>query len=58
MFELNCEELIPGCDRVIRADTQAEVFRRAVQQLNRMGVERLTPLMLDNLRQRTAERPN
>lgn len=58
MFELNCEGVIPGCQRVIRAESQAEVFRRAVQQAHQSGVEKLTPAMIDGLRSKTTELPN
>ncbi|KAB0679823.1 DUF1059 domain-containing protein [Aureimonas leprariae] len=58
MFELDCQGVIPGCQRVIRAESQAEVFRRAVQQAHQSGVEKLTPDMLDVLRERTTELPN
>jgi predicted small metal-binding protein len=55
MFELNCDGVIPGCKRVIRAETQAEVFRRAVRQAQQMGVDTLTPTMVEELRERTTE---
>ncbi|GGE19282.1 hypothetical protein GCM10011390_43120 [Aureimonas endophytica] len=58
MFELNCHGVIPGCDRVIRAESQAEVFRRAVQQAHQSGVEKLTPNLIDQLRDKTTELPN
>lgn len=58
MFELNCHGVIPGCQRVIRAESQAEVFRRAVEQAHQSGVETLTPNMVVELRERTTELPN
>lgn len=55
MFELNCAGVIPGCDRVIRAESQAEVLRRAVMQARQLGVDRITPNMLDAFRNKTTE---
>lgn len=55
MFELNCAGVIPGCERVIRAESQAEVLRRAVVQAKQLGVDRITPSMLDAFRDRTTE---
>ncbi|NDV85658.1 DUF1059 domain-containing protein [Aurantimonas aggregata] len=58
MYELDCSGVIPGCQRVIRAETQAEVFRRAVVQAKQLGVEKITPTMLDTMRQKTQELSN
>ena len=58
MYELNCAGVIPGCERVIRAESQAEVVRRAVVQARQLGVERITPLMMDSFRTGTQELPN
>ncbi|WP_185983527.1 DUF1059 domain-containing protein [Aureimonas mangrovi] len=55
MFELKCAGVIPGCERVIRAESEAEVVRRAVVQAKQMGVDRITPVMLDALRGATVE---
>lgn len=51
MFELNCAGVIPGCDRVIRAESEAEVIRRAVVQAKQLGVYEITPKMMDAFRQ-------
>ncbi|WP_019997869.1 DUF1059 domain-containing protein [Aureimonas ureilytica] len=51
MFELNCSGVIPGCDRVIRAESQAEVIRRAVEQAKQLGVPSITPRMMDAFRE-------
>ncbi len=56
MYELDCDGVIPGCARVIRAESQAEVVRRAVAQAKRLGVERIPPMMLDAFRDKTTER--
>jgi predicted small metal-binding protein len=56
MYELNCAGVIPGCIRVIRAETQAEVVRRAVVQAKQLGVERIPPKMLDAFRDQTTEK--
>ena len=58
MFELNCAGVIPGCERVIRADSQAEVVRRAVMQARQLGVDRITPSMMDSFREATTEYRN
>ncbi|MBB4002414.1 MAG: DUF1059 domain-containing protein [Aurantimonas endophytica] len=58
MYELDCSGVIPGCQRIIRAETQAEVFRRAVVQAKQLGVARITPKMLDTMRQKTREMAN
>jgi predicted small metal-binding protein len=58
MYELDCSGVIPGCQRIIRAESQAEVFRRAVVQAKQLGVDRITPTMLDTMRQKTQELPN
>ncbi|HEX2017357.1 MAG TPA: DUF1059 domain-containing protein [Aurantimonas sp.] len=58
MYELDCSGVIPGCQRIIRAESQAEVFRRAVVQARQLGVDRITPAMLDTMRQNTQELPN
>ncbi|MBB3950414.1 DUF1059 domain-containing protein [Aureimonas jatrophae] len=50
MYELNCAGVIPGCDRVIRAESEAEVIRRAVIQAKQLGVETITPRMMDAFR--------
>lgn len=55
MYELDCSGVIPGCARVIRADTESEVFSRAVMQARRMGYDRLPSSMLDGFRQNMAE---
>ena len=55
MFELNCSGVIPGCNRVIRADSQAEVIRRAVEQAKQLGVPQITPRMMDAFRDGTHE---
>lgn len=57
-YELDCAGVIPGCERVIRAESKAEVFRRAVVQAKQLGVDRITPAMLDTMRQKTQELPN
>lgn len=56
MYELDCTGIIPGCKRVIRADSEAEVFRRAVMQARQYGIERTTPLMRDRIRAEMRER--
>ncbi|WP_273504448.1 DUF1059 domain-containing protein [Fulvimarina manganoxydans] len=56
MYELDCTGIIPGCKRVIQADSEAEVFRRAVMQARQNGIERTTPLMRDRLRAAMRER--
>ncbi|UIJ72958.1 DUF1059 domain-containing protein [Aurantimonas sp. HBX-1] len=58
MYELDCSGVIPGCERIIRAESQAEVFRRAVVQAKQLGVARITPKMLDTMREKTQELPN
>ncbi|MBC8128780.1 MAG: DUF1059 domain-containing protein [Rhizobiaceae bacterium] len=55
MYELNCAGVIPGCERVIRAESEVEVIRRAVMQARQLGVERITPWMMDTFRERTTE---
>ncbi|SJZ83497.1 DUF1059 domain-containing protein [Consotaella salsifontis] len=55
MYELNCAGVIPGCSRVIRADSQAEVIRRAVVQAKQLGIEEITPSMMDSFRTKTTE---
>ncbi len=50
MFELNCSGVIPGCDRVIRAESQAEVIRRAVEQTKQLGVPTISTRMMDAFR--------
>ena len=58
MYELDCSGVIPGCQRIIRAETEVEVFRRAVVQAKQLGLDRITPKMLDSMRQKTQELPN
>ena len=58
MYELDCSGVIPGCQRVIRAESQEEVFRRAVVQAKQLRVDRITPKMLDSMRQKTQEMAN
>ncbi len=58
MYELDCAGVIPGCQRVIRAESQAEVVRRAVVQAKQLGVDRISPTMLESFRTRTTELPN
>ncbi len=58
MYELNCAGVIPGCERVIRAESQAEVVRRAVAQARAIGVDTITPAMMDSFRTRTRELVN
>ncbi|MCP3055466.1 DUF1059 domain-containing protein [Aurantimonas marianensis] len=55
MYELDCAGIIPGCQRVIRAESQAEVVRRAVVQAKQLGVDRISPMMLDSFRTKTHE---
>ncbi|MFD2236295.1 DUF1059 domain-containing protein [Aureimonas populi] len=55
MYELNCAGVIPGCDRVIRAESQADLIRKAVIQAKQLGVERITPSMMDAFRLATTE---
>ncbi|MER0237951.1 DUF1059 domain-containing protein [Fulvimarina sp. MAC8] len=55
MYELDCTGVIPGCARVIRAETESEVFSRAVMQARRMGYDRLPATMLDSFRQNMTE---
>lgn len=55
MFELNCAGVIPGCDRVIRAESEAEVVRRAVFQAKQLGVKAITPRLMDAFRQNLHE---
>ena len=58
MYELNCAGVIPGCERIIRADSPAEVIRRAVMQARQLGVDRITPSMMDSFREGTQELRN
>lgn len=58
MYELDCAGVIPGCARVIRAESQAEVVRRAIAQAKQMGVEHIPPMMWDAFRDRTTENPH
>ncbi|KQT66120.1 hypothetical protein ASG54_06125 [Aureimonas sp. Leaf460] len=58
MYELNCAGVIPGCERVIRADSHAEVIRRAVMQARQLGVDTISPSMMDMFRQATTEHRN
>ena len=58
MYEMNCAGVIPGCERVIRAESPAEVIRRAVTQARQLGVEHITPTMMDKFRQATTELRN
>ncbi|MEC5322535.1 DUF1059 domain-containing protein [Aurantimonas sp. A3-2-R12] len=55
MYELDCAGIIPGCHRVIRAESQAEVVRRAVVQAKQLGVDRISLTMLDSFRMKTQE---
>ncbi|HDZ73290.1 MAG TPA: DUF1059 domain-containing protein [Aurantimonas coralicida] len=55
MYELDCAGIIPGCHRVIRAESQAEVVRRAVVQAKQLGVDRISLTMLDSFRMKTHE---
>lgn len=57
MYELNCAGVIPGCNRVIRAESQAEVIRRAVVQAKQLGVDTITPTMMDAFRTNVHEMP-
>ncbi|MCM2504689.1 DUF1059 domain-containing protein [Aureimonas altamirensis] len=57
MYELNCSGVIPGCNRVIRAESQAEVIRRAVVQAKQLGVDTITPTMMDAFRTNVHEMP-
>ena len=58
MYELDCAGVIPGCERIIRAESQAEVVRRAVAQARAIGVETITTAMLDSFRTKTRELAN
>ncbi|WP_182085464.1 DUF1059 domain-containing protein [Aureimonas sp. ME7] len=55
MYELDCHGVIPGCERVIRADSPAEVMRRAVTQAKELGVETISQRMMDAFRDGTHE---
>ncbi|MEF2551119.1 DUF1059 domain-containing protein [Aurantimonas sp. A2-1-M11] len=55
MYELDCAGVIPGCRRVIRAESEAEVVRRAVVQARQFGVEHISPGMLDAMRTKMRE---
>ncbi|MEC5292023.1 DUF1059 domain-containing protein [Aurantimonas sp. C2-6-R+9] len=55
MYELDCAGIIPGCHRIIRAESQAEVVRRAVVQAKQLGVDRISLTMLDSFRMKTQE---
>ncbi|MBO0905447.1 DUF1059 domain-containing protein [Jiella sp. MQZ13P-4] len=57
MYELDCSLVFPGCERVIRADTRAGVIRRAIAQANALGIERISPMMMDTMRERMIDRP-
>ncbi|ORE98650.1 DUF1059 domain-containing protein [Aurantimonas sp. 22II-16-19i] len=57
MYELDCSTVFPACERVIRADTKAGVIRRAIAQAQALGIERITPSLMDSLREKTIERP-
>ena len=58
MFELDCSAVFPGCNRVIRAESRGEVMRRAVAQAKALGVEQISPMMLDMMRDRMIDRPD
>ena len=58
MYELDCAGVIPGCKRVIRAESQAEVVRRAVAQARAIGVDTITLAMMDSFRTKTRELVN
>tara|TARA_R100001086_G_scaffold113942_2_gene58195 strand:+ start:493 stop:693 length:201 start_codon:yes stop_codon:yes gene_type:complete len=58
MYELDCSGVIPGCRRVIRAESEAEVIRRAIVQARQFGLEHISPAMLDAMRTRTREESN
>ncbi|KAA0972050.1 DUF1059 domain-containing protein [Aureimonas fodinaquatilis] len=55
MYELDCAGVIPGCTRIIRAESQAEVIRRAVVQAKQLGVDTITPNLMDAFRNRLTE---
>ncbi|WAP67942.1 DUF1059 domain-containing protein [Jiella pelagia] len=55
MFELDCSSVFPGCERVIRADSEAGVIRRAIAQANALGIDRISPMMMDTMRQHIVE---
>ena len=55
MYELDCTGLFPGCHRVIRAETEAEVMRRALAQARQVGIEKVSPALLERIRMKTRE---
>ncbi|TFF20481.1 DUF1059 domain-containing protein [Jiella endophytica] len=57
MYELDCSAVFPGCGRVIRADTKAGVIRRAIAQANALGIEHISPSMMDSMREKMVEKP-
>lgn len=57
MFELDCSTVFPGCERVIRADSEAGIIRRAIAQANALGITRISPSMMDAMRGRIVKLP-
>ncbi len=55
MFELDCSTVFPGCERIIQANSEAGVVRRAIAQANALGIERISPSLMDAMRQRIVE---
>lgn len=55
MYVLNCAGVIPGCSRVIRAESEADLIRKAVVQAKQLGVEKISPSMLDTFRRTLTE---
>jgi len=51
MKELNCGSVVPGCDWVGRAATEAELLRKAAEHARTVhGVEEITPDMLARIK--------
>ncbi|MBO0663291.1 hypothetical protein LQ948_11665 [Jiella sp. MQZ9-1] len=57
MYELDCSAVFSGSRRVIRSDSQAGVIRKAIAQANALGIERVSPSMMDSFREKMVERP-
>lgn len=56
MKQFDCATLVPGVDRIIRADTEANVVARAVEYLKSvLGEEGIRPSLVQEIRARVTD---
>ena len=57
MKEIACGDVVPGCDFVARAETEAELLRNVSAHAREVhGIEQITPTLLEQVRSRITDK--